>query len=275
LAWLGLIALVFGLAACTTSRYSMEHDAIPQGKFDASKVPNAKPIWEPLSRRGNQTPYEVRGKQYTILPSADGYEEVGVASWYGLKFHGELTSNGEIYNMYSMSAAHKTLPLPAYLRVTNLENQKSIIVRVNDRGPFHTGRIIDLSYAAAKKLEYDKQGTARVKLEVITVPKVRVNSSGNTRGGESGQLDRISNFIQVAAYANRLAAESVYGKLMDLVGRPDVFIAKSPNQKPAIYRVRVGPLDEMQEAESLVSKIKEAGIGQPILIKRAVLAKDR
>ncbi|MDX1452372.1 MAG: septal ring lytic transglycosylase RlpA family protein, partial [Oleiphilaceae bacterium] len=162
-----VVCLSICLAACSTSRYSMRHDKAPTGDFDASGVPDAIPVWEPLSPQGNRSPYTVRGKQYRILPSAAGYREEGIASWYGLKFHGELTSNGEIYNMYAMSAAHKSLPLPTYVKVTNLSNQRSVIVRVNDRGPFHSERVIDLSYAAAKKLGFDKQGTARVLLEAI------------------------------------------------------------------------------------------------------------
>ncbi|HBQ01515.1 MAG TPA: septal ring lytic transglycosylase RlpA, partial [Gammaproteobacteria bacterium] len=138
---------------------------------------------------GNRSPYTVLGKTYTVLPTERGYSERGVASWYGEKFHGHKTSNGEVFDMYMASAAHKSLPIPSFLRVTNLDNNRSLIVRVNDRGPFHGDRIVDLSYAAAMKLGYAERGTARVHLESIVV------SDDNFRlvsaGGESASLPDI------------------------------------------------------------------------------------
>ena len=148
-----LIALAF-LQGCETPTIHSTDD-LPQ---------------ESMSRYGNHSPYKVLGKTYQVMPSAMGYEEEGNASWYGRKFHGKLTSNREKYNMYTMTAAHKTLPLPTYVRVTRVDTGASIIVRVNDRGPFHSNRIIDLSYVAAKKLNMVDQGTARVKVEALTSP---------------------------------------------------------------------------------------------------------
>jgi rare lipoprotein A len=130
-------------------------------------IPDAIPRREPRSARGNPPFYEVDGRRYFIRESAAGYVERGIASWYGTKFHGQATANGETYDLYGMTAAHKTLPLPSYVRVTNLDNGKSAILRVNDRGPFYSDRIIDLSFAAAKKLGYAESGTARVKVEGI------------------------------------------------------------------------------------------------------------
>ena len=149
-----------------SGRYTQHQDSAPKYVAKTPETLDAVPKYEAY-RMFNSRPYKVLGKHYTPMHNGKGYEEVGFASWYGQKFHGHLTSNGETYNMFAMSAAHKTLPLPSYVRVTNLENNKQAIVRVNDRGPFHENRIIDLSYAAAVKLGYHSKGTAKVKLEVI------------------------------------------------------------------------------------------------------------
>ena len=140
-------------------------DSAPVGGIpDVDLIPEPEVRDEPRSRYGNRSPYTVLGKRYTVLDSAKGYDETGIASYYGNKFHGRRTSSLEVYDMYAFSAAHKTLPLPSYARVTNLANGKSVVVRVNDRGPFHEGRIIDLSFAAAVKLGVDRAGTARVEV---------------------------------------------------------------------------------------------------------------
>ena len=130
-------------------------------------IPDAIPKVEPRSRYGNPQSYVVFGKRYAVLKSADGYRKRGIASWYGTKFHGKRTSSGEPYDMYAMTAAHKSLPLPSYVRVTNLKNKRSVVVKVNDRGPFHENRIIDLSYAAAIKLGISDGGTGVVQVTVI------------------------------------------------------------------------------------------------------------
>ena len=157
-------------------------DRAPEKPIDIINIPEVVP--EPVVRTiaGNRSPYTVLGKSYFVLPSEEGYSERGIASWYGEKFHGHKTSNGEVFDMYQVSAAHKSLPIPSFLRVTNLDNNRSIIVRVNDRGPFHGNRIIDLSYAAALKLGYADIGTARVQLEAIITEKLSSDSvsRGNT-----------------------------------------------------------------------------------------------
>jgi rare lipoprotein A len=141
-------------------------DSAPTGGIpDVDLIPEPDVRDEPHSRYGNRSPYTVLGKTYRVLDSAEGYDETGIASYYGNKFHGRRTSNLEVYDMYAFTAAHKTLPLPSFARVTNLANGRSVIVRVNDRGPFHDGRIIDLSYAAAVKLGVDRTGTARVEVQ--------------------------------------------------------------------------------------------------------------
>lgn len=179
-------SLALALASCTSNRapqpsvtapqasggisgpanYSQPHkDGAPWWDVDVSKIPDAVPM--PHYGAVKASPYSVFGKQYYPIPDARRYTAVGPASWYGTKFHGQATANGETYDLYGMTAAHKTLPLPSYVRVTNLENGKSAILRVNDRGPFYSDRIIDLSFAAAKKLGYAESGTARVKVEGI------------------------------------------------------------------------------------------------------------
>jgi rare lipoprotein A len=146
-----------------------EPDSVPGDIPDVDRIPEPTVRDEPRSRYGNRS-YSVLGTRYEVLPSAEGYDEIGIASFYGNKFHGRRTSNLEVYDMYAFTAAHKTLPLPSYARVTNLDNGRSVVVRINDRGPFHPGRIIDLSYAAAVKLGYRDKGTARVEVKGLAGP---------------------------------------------------------------------------------------------------------
>jgi rare lipoprotein A len=176
-------ALAVLVASCSTSRSPTQKsptavrsapgldinrahkDGAPWWDVDVSRIPDATPTLHSGPYKAN--PYTVLGKTYFPLQESKTYVASGTASWYGTKFHGQNTANGEVYDLYGMSAAHKTLPLPSYVRVTNLDNNKSVILRVNDRGPFYSDRIIDLSYAAAKKLGYAETGTARVKVEGI------------------------------------------------------------------------------------------------------------
>jgi rare lipoprotein A len=154
-------------------------DGPPRQAPDLSRIPDAVPRVEPRSRGGNPESYEVFGRRYRVLDSSTGFVERGTASWYGRKFHGRKTSNGETYDMFRMTAAHKHLPLPTYARVTNLDNGRSVVVRINDRGPFHGNRIIDLSYAAAGRLGMLANGTARVEVRAIDParPTTRVAAS--------------------------------------------------------------------------------------------------
>lgn len=159
-------------------------DSAPDEILDVDAIPEPEAKAEPRSRAGNRS-YAVLGKRYQVRDSAEGYVEEGMASYYGKKFHGRLTSNQEVYDMYAFSAAHKSLPLPSYVRVTNLANGKSVVVRVNDRGPFHAGRVIDLSYAAATKLGFTKQGTAKVEVRALTPD----DSRGGRRGERTARKD--------------------------------------------------------------------------------------
>ena len=162
---LWLVGLIVGLISGCGG--SLKRDGPPREAVDVSRIPDAVPRVEPKSRYGNPDSYEVFGKRYYPLQSSRGYRERGVASWYGQKFHGRRTSSGETYNMHAMTAAHKTLPLPSYVQVTNLRNSRRVVVRVNDRGPFHPNRIIDLSHTAAAKLRMLGKGTALVEVRAI------------------------------------------------------------------------------------------------------------
>ncbi|MGB1702571.1 MAG: septal ring lytic transglycosylase RlpA family protein, partial [Cycloclasticus sp.] len=161
------IFFIFLLSACSSDTSIVRDSAPSIHPANIELTPDAIPRIEAKSRGGNPPSYEVFGKTYHVLPSSEGFVQRGIASWYGTKFHGNKTSNGETYDMYAMTAAHKTLPLPSYVEVRNLDTNKKIIVRVNDRGPFHDGRIIDLSYAAAAKLGTLKNGTSSVEIKVI------------------------------------------------------------------------------------------------------------
>ncbi len=175
--WLALLGSCLVLAGCAggggsrpdanSGRYALQRDAYPDDPPDVSQVPDARPKVEPRAASGNRSTYQVGGTTYRVMDDSRGYEAVGKASWYGKKFQGYDTASGETYDMYKMTAAHRSLPLPTYARVTNLANDRSVIVKVNDRGPFYGERLIDLSYAAAARLDILRSGTGRVRVEAI------------------------------------------------------------------------------------------------------------
>lgn len=234
-----------GVATSNAGRYSISQDRGPDEHLTADEIVVPTPRAEPLSPRGNASPYTVNGRQYHVLASADQYVEEGLASWYGAKFHGHTTSNGEVFDMYQISAAHRSLPLPTWVRVTNLENNKSIVARVNDRGPFHPGRIIDLSYAGAVKLDYVHKGTARVRVEALqqTQPPV-------------GQP---AYFVQLGAFSERQSAEALRDRLSGHVD-DSVRIDQSD-----LYRVRIGPV-EYDRAIELQQQLTSPDLGRPLLV---------
>ncbi|MBN8262358.1 MAG: septal ring lytic transglycosylase RlpA family protein, partial [Xanthomonadales bacterium] len=178
-----------------------EADSVPEYVPDVDAIPEPEVRAEPRSRTGNKS-YSVLGKRYQVLDSEHGYVEEGGASYYGKKFHGRRTSSGEVYDMYAFSAAHKSLPLPSYARVTNLDNGKSVVVRVNDRGPFHSNRIIDLSYAAAVKLGYRERGTARVEVRALTPGELQDASLAQKQGpGDTSAMDALVEGLPQAVAA--------------------------------------------------------------------------
>ncbi|MGP9766810.1 septal ring lytic transglycosylase RlpA family protein [Halomonas sp. AOP13-D3-9] len=217
-------------AAANTSggRYAMSGDAYPLEPPDVAKVPDAEPRIEQPSRTGNRSTYEVWGKTYHVLPDATGYEKRGTASWYGEKFHGYATSNGEIYDMYKMSAAHRSLPLPTFARVTSLDTGRSVIVRVNDRGPFHSDREIDLSYAAAARLGFLDNGTGSVKVEAINPEQWLAEHGGS---GNAAPQPRASEQARVSEQARPVAANTP--READRPAAPTTHSAAPSPQAPA------------------------------------------
>lgn len=220
---------------------------------DVSRIPEPVPRAEPRAAYGNKSPYTVLGRTYRLLPSGKGYRERGMASWYGTKFHGRLTSSREPYDMYKFTAAHKTLPLPAFARVTHLDNGRSIIVRVNDRGPFHDGRIIDLSYAAAVKLGLHVRGTAPVEVEVLE-PGGRTLARA-TRRNETGAARSV--LLQVGAFSDPDNARRLEDRLeaaeIDAVHRD-----RERVNGQVVHRVRIGPL-RSDKANAAIARLRELG----------------
>ena len=282
-----LSVVLIGVSSCgffddlsqTPSGVARGSDSAPKTKLDVKRIKDAVPRVEPKSRGGNFSPYTVLGKTYTVLDSSKGYKARGDASWYGTKFHGRLTSNGERYNMYAMSAAHKSLPIPTYVRVTNLENRRQIIVRVNDRGPFHPGRIIDLSYAGASKLGMLKKGTARVEVEAIdprkwkknqikrdqlrrdepiTLPAVKTIIDNQTQASNASKAaaepplaspDVHRYYLQVAAFSSLEAAQDLQNRLLERLNSlsESVNVVIRPSES-GVYRVRIGPFSSEQKS---------------------------
>ncbi|MBA4503445.1 septal ring lytic transglycosylase RlpA family protein [Marinobacterium marinum] len=260
IAGLGAALLLGGCASKqdNAGRYSIQQDRGPDSDVDMSKVPDAVPRVEPPSRWGNKSPYTVLGKRYSVMPSAEGYQQRGVASWYGKKFHGHTTSNGEVYDMYQMSAAHKALPLPSYVRVTNLDNGRQVVVRVNDRGPFHDERIIDLSYAAAYRLDMLGKGTARVEVEAITADAGLMTAEHGRSGVPAGDAAITGRLLQVAALSSVSGAEALAAELQALLNEP-ALVESAERDGRALYRVRLGPLSGSHTLNWLLQQLSQAG----------------
>ncbi|MCC5887441.1 MAG: septal ring lytic transglycosylase RlpA family protein [Gammaproteobacteria bacterium] len=233
------------------------------------QLPDPEPRWEPLSRSGNRSPYMVFGETYHLLPTAEGYREQGIASWYGQKFDGRPTASGEPYDMFELTAAHRKLPLPTYARVTNLENGRSTIVKINDRGPFHADRIIDLSFGAAVKLGFADAGVARVEVEAITLddgPPLRLDQPilASTLTEGHGAI-----WLQAGAFGNPDSAAALKQRLADVIGeRSDAATVQLLRGADALTRVRVGPLPDLIEASRLQALITFANLGTVPLIVR-------
>lgn len=222
---------------------------LPAPPADVDAIPDAVPRAEPRSAKGNPPFYDVLGKRYFVLPTAQGYVERGVASWYGPGFHAARTSNGEPYDMYAMTAAHKTLPLPSYVRVTNLRNGRSVVLRVNDRGPFKDGRIIDVSHTAAAKLGILKEGTAFVEVRALT-PEEPVHAPPP----QPAPL-----FVQAGAFANEANATRLLEQL-SAKGIDKGFVREDRvNDKP-MFRVRIGPIPNVAQFDRVIARLKSLGV---------------
>jgi rare lipoprotein A len=255
-------------------------DSGPPVPPDISGLKEPEPQDEPRARYGNRTPYTVLGRSYHVMPSARGYRERGIASWYGEKFHGRATSSLEPYDMYSFTAAHKTLPLPTYARVTNLDNGRSVVVRVNDRGPFHAGRIIDLSYAAAIKLGIHIRGTGNVEVQALvgdgeraaqqtaqpsTRPSTRPASTPVRSVATTAPRSSFRTWLQVASFGEKDNAKRLADRLRD-ADVDDVDIQRAKVRDARVYRVRIGPFDLRHAAESVAARVRALGLGQPTLV---------
>ncbi|HVN99285.1 MAG TPA: septal ring lytic transglycosylase RlpA family protein [Steroidobacteraceae bacterium] len=277
-------ALALLLAACA----SAPRRTAPLPPPPAADVPDAVPRVEPRSNHGNPPFYDVNGQRYTILASADNFVERGVASWYGPDFHGHNTSSGEVYDMYAMTAAHRTLPIPCYARVTNLSNGRSVVVRINDRGPFVANRIIDLSYSAASRLDIVRTGTAFVEVRTIgpadaaaaeapaplvgaappapvaaTAPPAPTGSP--VADAAAATLDAappaaVALYIQVGAFADPANAQRVLDRLQSN-GVAHVFSVASDSSGRTLRRVRIGPIATVEEFDALAARL--AALGYP------------
>ena len=250
--------------APNAGRYAQDRDSTPAEIPDVSKIPEPAPKDEPRSQYGNKSPYNVLGETYRVLPTCKDYVERGLASWYGNKFHGYTTSNFEKYDMYAYSAASKTLPLPCYVRVTNLETGHSAVVRVNDRGPFVSNRIIDLSYVAAIKVGVWPKGTAMVEVRGIDPahPSPVELPHATSVAGMPQKTPKPGLYLQVGAYADAANAERAAARVRD-AKLGEVRVVETQASGKTLHRVRLGPLRDAAEADRLTPGLRELGLGEP------------
>lgn len=281
-----LISLIH-ISGCST--FLEEKDGAPLNPIDLSHLKEPIPVDEPLSKYGNPDTYKVLGKRYYTLDKSKGFKQTGLASWYGTKFHGKRTSSGEPYDMYALTGAHKTLPLPTYAKITNKANNKSIIVKINDRGPFHSDRIVDLSYAAASKLGLLGHGTAHVELAAIdpktynttirdlaivdkknnkksTVTKnLKTNKTKTSKKSNTNTLLDKDNLItlQIGSFQDRKKALILTHKVSSILNHPVNINNKDKN----IYRVFLGPFP-VQDTEVIKTKLARLKILDPISVNK-------
>lgn len=260
-----VLAMLTLLQACASRP---AHDGEPPRS--GSNVPlhlpdDAIPRDEPRSRYGNGPYYQVYGETYKVLDTNYGYRERGVASWYGSKFHGRPTSSQEPYDMYAMTAAHRSLPLPSYVRVRNLHNGKSVIVRVNDRGPFVENRLIDLSYVAAMKLDMVTTGTSLVEVTAISFDEPPAPREPEIADNTPQNDGAPSVFVQVGAFGEAENARRRFVMLRD-IGIDKAFVHKDGNASPALYRVRIGPIASVTQYDSIVEQLQDLGISESHLV---------
>jgi rare lipoprotein A len=264
------------LSACSSGRYQQKHDSTPARLPTQAELKDAIPRAQAFSRGGNKD-YQVFGKPYQVLTTAQGFEQTGTASWYGKKFHGHLTSNGEIYDMYAMSAAHKNLPLPTYLKVTNTANDKSVIVRVNDRGPFHQSRIIDLSYSAAYKLDMLKTGTAQVHIVAITDFDIKENvvvtpdkSQTTTAINDNILITPLTTKESTTPLVNNMGITTPYIQVfatrkkelaINTAKKLEVQYKQTTSypEQQGLYRIQIGPISDLATLNALLLALKQNG----------------
>lgn len=246
-------------------RFDDVRDGAPPKVVDTSHVPDAVPRYEERTRAGNKNPYTVLGKTYYLIEDESAYKERGKASWYGTKFHGRRTSNGEVYDMYAMTAAHKTLPIPSYVRVTNVANGKTVVVRVNDRGPFHNDRIIDLSYAAAQRIGILGAGTGLVDVEIVLPqdgppPPLARQPSESVPGSQLPP----NTFLQIGAFSAEASARQFAADVGRRLSFP-VTISRAQTDK-VVFRVRVGPLSNARQLQDAREQIQRLNVPTPHVV---------
>ena len=268
--WLILVLLLAGCAGKSPKDGPPRSGSVIPRDLPEDPVPRQ----EPKSRYGNGPYYEALGKRYEVMGSSYGYQERGVASWYGNKFHGRQTSSHERYDMYAMTAAHKALPLPTYVRVRNLRNHKSVIVRVNDRGPFVANRIIDLSYSAALRLDMIRQGTSLVEVTAISFDKppdpppvapAPAEVKPEKAKAIAPEKTEADVYVQVGAFGDAENARRRFA-LLRSGGVGNAFVLEDYSQSPALYRVRIGPIADVVQYDSLVVRLQNLGISETHLV---------
>lgn len=294
------LATIQGCANQSNSRYKIKQDTAPTFHYGDIQYQEIIPVFEPYNIWTSR-PYEVLGQYYTPLITGKGHEEIGNASWYGQKFHGHKTANGEIFDMFALTAAHKTLPLPSFVKVTNLENNEVAVVRVNDRGPFHEDRVLDLSYGAAKKLGFHQHGIANIKLEVIHVNeqgditigaqatefadqayantpdiKEKLQRSDTELGVENSitpntaaktntdNIQQTGIFVQVMAIQNEDKVKSLAMGLSQLLQ-----VSTSTPKEQNMYKLQLGPLKNEQKAQKIIQELYKIGFEQAFTVQIA------
>ena len=287
-----IFAVLVSLYSCTQHQARTVPVLTPE---QVARVPSPIPRAEPRSRYGNPANYEVFGVNYQVMDSARGYDQQGKASWYGPGFHGKLTSTRETYDMYAMTAAHKSLPLPCYVEVTNLQNGRQIVVRVNDRGPFVEGRIIDLSYVAAQKLDMIEAGTAPVRVRALTTPTQQVLNYEKLPDGDPGlargalhveqntapqvtvstdrniietpavyQNHAASYYLQMGAFSEADNAYALQARLSQQTNHAVIVLADEYGE---LHRVQIGPLNNEAAAQRVRQQFINLGYQQPKIIR--------
>ncbi|MCB1646672.1 MAG: septal ring lytic transglycosylase RlpA family protein [Pseudomonadales bacterium] len=228
------------------------------GEAGVSNVPAKK------YTRGNKSPYVVFGKTYEVMPTSLGYREIGIASWYGKKFHGRLTSNGEVYDMYKLTAAHKALPLPTIVRVTNLDNGKKVTVRVNDRGPFHDDRVIDLSYQTAVALGFADKGTAPVVIEAL-------DELNFPEQFAEQEVSHKSWYLQIGAFSRKAGAEQLLAQIAAVIEDHSLEvqgqILQSELETGLLHKVWLGPMTSEARRDEIAELVKASNLGLPLKVE--------
>jgi rare lipoprotein A len=241
------ILLIFVLCSCTTEQIKTSDIQ------NQTSVTTASPRLHSVLNVSSSDKQDATTEQETLFPRIVRYLKQGIASWYGPDFHGKKTASGEIYDMYAMTAAHKTLPISSYARVTNLENQRSVIVRINDRGPYHGNRVMDLSYAAAKKLDLDEAGTGAVEIKAIAPEQALAQLQNTAKKQEK------SVYLQVGTFGNKNKALKLKNKIA-AHQLPQPEILPSIHQGSTLYKVQMGPIGSSENAHKLNLELAKLGI---------------